>query len=57
MYQLIILLAIIFLIIIFRNNFEYFGNTCSEKPKIQNLNYNRRFGDILVYKNKESVSM
>ncbi len=57
MYLLIILLVIILLVIIFKNNNEYFESICNERPKIPNLNYNRRFGDILVYENAKSVGM
>jgi hypothetical protein len=57
MYLIIILLIIILLIIVFKNNTENFMPVCNEKPKYPFLNYNRRFGDILVYENTESVSM
>jgi hypothetical protein len=57
MYLIIILLIIILFIILVQNNIETFMDVCTEKPKMPNLDYNQRFGDILVYENAKSVGM
>ena len=53
---IIILLLLLFLSIQLTQPREYFEGICNEKPK-PFTNKQRRYGDILVYENSESISM